>query len=115
MSLISRMRRQRAVWWKAVGLDEFGQPVFDEPVEIACRWESKAMTFIDTEGKEAVSDALVYVDRNMSVKGDRLWRGKLKELEGETDPHKVQDTFPVRHFGTLPNIRATENLLTAYL
>lgn len=122
MSLITRMRRQYAVLWKSNGKDKFGQPKFIEPVEIKCRWEDRVTTFIDPEGKETNSQAVVYVDRDVAPDADFLWEGRLADVPSQ-DPADV-DTFlangsrrpwPVRGYARLPDIRAKETLRTAYL
>lgn len=124
MSLITRMRKQDAVLWVATGKNKFGQFVYDDPVEIKCRWEGKAVSFRDTEGQEVVSQAVVYVDRVVSPDGDILWKGLLAGLpSADVDPNnkdafRTADKEPpyrIRQFATLPNLRATEELLTAYL
>ena len=39
MSIITRMRKQDAVYWAYSGLDEFGQVEVGDPAEIKVRWE----------------------------------------------------------------------------
>lgn len=114
MSLIKRMRRQKAVWWKRSSTtDEYGRYTFDEPVEIDCRWEDRAEEFVNKGGERLVSAAVVYVDRVMEA-GDKL---KLGALESDTSSNPVEETeaFEIQTFSKIPNLRNTETLLTAYL
>ena len=108
------MRQQDAVFWAVkTDTDKFGQPQYEAPVEIKCRWEDKAAKFENTEGEELVSQAIVYVDRDTKP-GGYLWLGLLADLDGETDPHKVGAT-KIRRFDKLPDIRNKNTLLTAFL
>lgn len=117
MSLISRMRKQTAVWWSQAGVDRYGRPTYASPVAIACRWDDVAELFVSDEEERAVSKALVYVDRLVKP-GDVLFKGTIAQLSDQsnlTNPHKQDATFTVRAFRTNPNLRATENLYTAVL
>jgi hypothetical protein len=92
MSLVNRIRRQRAVYWKRVGSNEFGEPVFDYPIEIKVRWEDQAGEFQNARGEIIISKALVYVDRLMFV-GDYL----RKMLDGEDT---IKDKHIILGYGT---------------
>ena len=111
MSLITRMRRQKAVWWERSGVDKFGKPSFEAPCEIDCRWEDTAEEHITPLGEKFVSRSLVYVDRVMSV-GDYLRLGELV-YEVLDNPFDMGDAYEIKNFMKLPNIRNTETLLTA--
>ncbi len=112
MSLISRMRRQKAVLWQAIGKDRFGQLTYNTATEIDCRWEDKTQTFIDAEGQEATSSAIVYVDRELTP-GDLLWKGEQSNLPTGYIASDIGTV--VRRFDILPNLKNTENLLTVTL
>jgi hypothetical protein len=116
MSLITRMRRQKAVYWERTGHDEAGQPTYAAPVEINCRWEDTSVEFMDKEQRRVLSNAKVYVDRVMPL-GSALWRGLLADVHpaSASDPFLNEFAYEVRMFKRLPNIRATEELLTAML
>lgn len=114
MSLIKRMRKQKAVWWKRSLLpDRFGQYSFDPPIEIDCRWEDRAQEFVNPEGQTTVSRSVVYVDRLMVV-GDRLRRGEM-ESDEPVNPMTITNAYEIRRFDRNPDIRAREELLTAFL
>ena len=115
MSLITRMRKQTAVYWaQAAARDDDGQLTFAAPVEIDCRWDDEAQEFIDSEGRKVVSRSIVYVDRVMIV-GDMLYLGTLASLSGETDPRNVATAYKIRGWARNPDIKANEFLLTAKL
>ncbi len=116
MSLISRMRRQTAVLWSQGDLtpDNFGRPQVIAPVEIKCRWEDKREEFISFAGERDMSQSLVYVDRELK-NGDILLLGTLSGVTDPVTPKNNAGAFEVKGFAKLPNIRASEFLLTAYL
>ena len=120
MSIISRMRKQTAVLWPLasgsgeVKYDDYGQPVTEDPVEIECRWEDKNEEFIDSAGTKRLSNALVYVDRDLEP-GDVLMLGDLYDITDLDEPKENDGAFEVRRFDKIPNFRATEFLRTAYL
>jgi hypothetical protein len=113
MSLIKRMRRQRAVYWKRADPNEFGKFAFDDPIEIKCRWESHEGAVRNEKNELIMSKATVYVDREMFL-GDRL---KLGELESGTpdDPSGDPLAMEIQGFEKLPNLRNRETLYTAHL
>lgn len=118
MSIITKMRKQTAVWWGQMGQspDGTGQPVLAAPVEISCRWEDSQKEYIKKDGTNTVSNAVVYVDRDMEV-GDLLRLGPISSLtdltaEGAKNNSSV---FEVAVFEKLPNLKNTENLRTCLL
>jgi len=113
MSIIKKMRKQKAVWWARSSKDRFGRWTFDLPVEIDCRWEDTIQEYLDAQGEKHVSKATVYMDRLVSV-GDRLRRGELV-FDVLEDPMQMTDSYQVASFEQMPNFRATENLLIALL
>ena len=118
MSLITRMRKQRATWWESIGIDNYGQKTYADPVEIWCRWEDVLIEVILANNEKVTAKTTVYVDREMKV-GDYLKYGLLDEETGTGeiygDPTTLTGAFEIIRFEKLPNLRNTEYLLTAYL
>jgi hypothetical protein len=114
MSLISRMRRQDAVYWAPGSNDRFGNPTNSQPVQIKCRWETIITQIVNSEGREVLSHSLVYVDRDVVV-GGILWLGTLEQLTSQSEPFKNQGAAEIIRFDKTPNIRNTETLREAYL
>ena len=115
MSLIVRMRKQKAVLWGNPVADGNGDWTFDQPVEIDCRWEDTQKLFTDKDGKLSVSQAKVYIDRDI-VTGSYLMLGTLVMLPSDaSNPKRINGTYEVRSFSKLPNLKATEFLRTATL
>ncbi len=122
MSIITRMLKQKAVYWALAGVesggedyDEFGQPQYTVPVEVACRWETKTVEFLGPQGTQEISNAVVYVDQDVDV-GGVLMLGELTDIDSSlTVPKQNEETWEIRRFEKLPNFRNTENLRTVYL
>lgn len=111
MSLISRMRRQKAVYWAPVDADGRGQTTFADPVEINCRWEETAVEFVNAQGATDTSQVVAYVDRDVEV-GGRLKSGTVADLASDVDP--TVDGYEIKQFSKNPNFKASEFLRTAY-
>ena len=116
MSVITRMRRQKAVWWAQIpgsSPDAYGNPKLSPPVEIACRWEEIVKEFIGKDGTPQISSAVVYPDRVLTI-GDVLWLGTLASVpypgQARTNPAWKE----VKGFSSTPNFKATQMLYTAY-
>lgn len=121
MSLITKMRKQKAVWWSididasgGVVTDDYGQPVYNSPIEIACRWEDIAEEFIKDKDEKSVSSSVVYVDRDMKA-GDVLLLGELDSGVDENNPLDNDGAMRIQKFSKIPNLKATEYLRSAYL
>ena len=110
MSVISRMRRQKAVYWPPAVEDDYGRPVMGTAVEIDCRWEDEITQFVDAVGPTRMSRSVVYPDMVLAY-GGLVWEGELKNLTSglSTQPqdHGALEIHAVRK---IPNLKATENL-----
>jgi len=127
MSLIVKMRKQNAIYWPPAATDDYGRKAVGTLIELITasninyrvRWEAKAVAFIDKEGTESVSSAVVYVpqlpDGSEIATGGWLWLGDKTGLADEEDPRENVAAYEVQQVEKLPNMKATEFLRTAYL
>jgi len=114
MGIISKMRKGYAVYWAPGPPDNYGKTTYPTaPIEIRCRWDDTVVTFIDGEGEERNSQAVVYVDRELALKGV-LWRGRLVDLSSQS-PMSNDGAWEIHRLDQNPNFKHTETLLTAYL
>jgi hypothetical protein len=124
MSIISKMRRQKAVYWTNPTSDGYGDKDVDLPVEIDCRWEDNAQQVLSSSGEEITSASQVYTDRD-TAPGGFLMLGTLASLTSLGVPvEDVPGAHEIRRFDKLPvlNVRldgldpnADEYLRTAWL
>lgn len=116
MSLITRMRKQKVVYWGGPVKDgRGGYKSFDAPVELSARWERTVLRFIGPDGQEAITNAVAYVGVDLDVEGF-LYLGAESELDPvHEDPQTISGVFQIKQFGKIPNLKATEFLRIAYL
>lgn len=122
MSIITRMRKQKAVWWPLQTIesagddaDNYGQPLVSlDPIEIDVRWEDVSEEFIDETDTVQMSRARVYVDRDVEV-GGILMLGELTDITDANNPKENDNAWEIRRFEKLPNLKNTEFLRTVFL
>ena len=122
MGIITRMLKQTAVYWALEGSEvggdnygNYGQPQYTVPVEIECRWEVVTVEFLDASGTIILSNAVVYVDRDVDV-GGVLMLGELTDIDSSlTTPKQNDETWEIKRFEKLPNLKNSQFLRTVYL
>ncbi len=100
---------QVATYWPPGTPDGVGGFAHGSPVAIACRWENKGVEFRSPDGETQVSDAVVYVDRELKI-GGMLMREDQTGASGSSDPttFAVGDDTPheIRNAFSSPSIDA---------
>jgi hypothetical protein len=94
--------------------DDYGQPLYTDPVELKCRWEEVAKEFIDTKGTVQISRAIVYVESDVEVKG-MLFHGELTDLDSGLSPRNQDGAWEIKRYDKLPHLKYKYMLRTAYL
>jgi hypothetical protein len=111
MSIITKVLRQRCVYWPPLGSDQFGEQRLGRPVELKCRWDDNNEEFISVDGTRLVGKGRVMVSSDVEPLG-YLWLGTLASL-----PSHVATECPaaqqIMQFQKVPNFRATEFVRTA--
>lgn len=104
MSWITKRHNQTAVYWGSPVPGEAGNTTFDLPVEIDVRWEDKSELFIDVEGQETRSQAVVYVGQDVDI-GGWLYLGDEDDLDSShDDPTIIIGARPVKMFRPIPRL-----------
>lgn len=98
---------EKAAYWAPLGRDGSGRPIYGTPVEIDCRWEDTNEQFINAIGEEQMSQAIVYVDRDLELAG-MLRLGK--EVTAPADPALDNDSFEIQKVSDIPNLPADDFL-----
>jgi len=105
-----------ATYWSPGLNDGFGNLDFSGvvPVLINCRWQDKQELFRDANGQEQISQAVVYPDRELAVRG-YLALGDKTEMGMAGDPRTIPTAREVRHVGASPSLANDETLYRVLL
>lgn len=121
-NVLTKQLRQTAVYWGSPSPDGYGGRSFDDPVELSpdndngVRWEQRTILFLDTEGQERVSQAVVYVAQDVDM-GGYLWQGALDDLTTaqKADPLSLDTAREIRRFEKLPSLDGSRFVRKAVL
>lgn len=115
MNLSSKLN-QTAVYWANPINDGQGGRTFDDPVEVAVRWEQKQELFADASGQTVRSMAVVYLAQDVVLDGF-LYLGTLNDISSaeEGDPMTLSNAYAIRNFQSTPNVKATTFLRKVWL
>jgi hypothetical protein len=113
MRIITKVLKQKAVWWSMTGTDSTGAHEFADPVEVSVRWDENMKQFVDSNGVKDVSKAQVMVDRDMKV-GDALMLGTL-DNDITSNPNAHTGAGFVRGWTKTPTLNGKKFVRTCYL
>lgn len=99
---------QTAVYWGNPTEDGYGGLTFDDPMELAVRWEEKTKAITTDDGEEYVSIAEVIVNQDVDKDG-YLYLGSLGDLDsGDLEnPEVIIGSYRIRRFDKIPMIKST--------
>lgn len=94
---LKRNMRQTAVYWAVTSADGRGWFNFATPEEVSCRWENRQEAFVDANGEEHLSIAVVTTTEDVTLNG-LLFLGTLDDLSDaeESDPSTVDNALIIR-------------------
>lgn len=101
MSWIQRNLVQDVTRWSPTGQDGFGNQTWSTPETIKGRWEERTELFVDTNGEEVRSEAVVFLTKDVDT-GDYLYLGDTNT----SDPTTLHDAREVKAFRKIPDLRA---------
>lgn len=96
---------QKAVLWKAIGTDDYGQVLVDDPVEIDVRWITNRREAIDPKGNTVVLDATAVVNCVIPV-GSQMALGRISRWPGtdrNVDDNELMQVMTYREVPDLKN------------
>ncbi len=94
----------------AVTASGFGGFTYTTPAALKGRWEEKSVLFRNPGGVEEVSQAIVYLDTDVAVE-DYLFLG----TSVAADPTLLADTWQVRQFHKIPDLRNLDHERKVFL
>ena len=111
---VRKVLKQKAVYWGVSRFDDSGRPVYEEPVEIDCRWEDISEQYVDSTGHDHMSNSIVMVDRDVTEQGV-LWLGKMEDLESQVNPMENEGAYEIKKKGKLPDRKAKKFFREVFL
>lgn len=93
------MLTQAVTYWAPAGSGPEGT-VFAAPVALLARWEDIQEEFLDIDGAEKMSNAVVFFDQEVQT-GGYLYKG----TSVLTDPNDVDSAWRIRQRVSIPDLR----------
>jgi hypothetical protein len=95
--------KQKCVYWAPDAVaDPNAKPTYSTPpIELKCRWEDRAETVVDKDGRTRTSKSFVMVDRDIKEKG-LLKLGALAAITDINNPLKNGDVWEIKTFNKIP-------------
>ena len=105
--MLANQLKQTAVYWGNPSSDGYGGRTFDDAVEMSVRWQDRQELFVDAQGREQTSRAVVYVATDLIV-GGYLYLVELADISSaeEGDPLAVATAYEIRAISKTPDIGA---------
>jgi hypothetical protein len=128
-SFLKRATPQIAIYWGNPQNDGHGGYTYDDPIEIACRWEGITQIVSDKNGEEVTSRALVFVLQDVEEEG-MLYLGSFDDFYTDSDswfdedssgdysiphPKTIEGAYIIKRFQKTPDIKGRTFLRKAYL
>lgn len=112
----NRKLNQYATYWAPKGLSHSNATLYAAPIEIRCRWEDSQQDMIDANGEKWTSKSAIDTTVPLLNLGI-LWKGRLKDIApgSDVDPLLNPGASAIRSLEDIPNRKATQALITAYL
>jgi len=117
IDFIESVAVQTAVYWGNPVDDGYGGMIYDDPVEIFCRWEGSTKLITDAKGNQIVCVAEVMVTQELDIDGI-LYLGTIDDLGPDRDdaPETISDTHRIKQFMKTPLFQSTDEfIMIAYL
>lgn len=111
-TLMAKRCTQTCVYWGNPTENGEGGYTFDEPVELACRWEDIQQVVRDDRGNTITSRAVVYLLQDVDEQG-MLFFGTLDDIDSDNydTPKNVDGAFYIMRFSKTPTLDPTPEFL----
>jgi hypothetical protein len=105
LGMIKRNLRQTAVYWGNPVNNGRGSFTFDEPIEIACRWENKNEVYSSKDNSQLISSAIVYTQNELTTEG-YLMLGALTDLDSsnEDSPKSIDGAYLIKKIDKISSL-----------
>jgi len=97
-------RHDDAILWDVTGVDAYGEPLRDDPVELKVRWENNRSEMLDANGQSITVDATAVVAQDVTV-GALMWQGLLDDWYGTGSSGSDNGLCQVVAFSKIPDLK----------
>jgi hypothetical protein len=103
---------QTAVYWGNPTPDGYGKMVYDDPIEISCRWTDTTRVINSANGDQIVCRAEVMVTQDLDYQG-MLYLGSLDDLDSDeaVNPTLIPTAYEIKRFDKVPMIFETNEFV----
>ena len=112
MTWYTRNLRDNAVYWGRPVKDAWGDQVYPSPAAVKCHWKEVAYEYLNAQGANAVSKAVVFVDREINADGFLL-HGVLSPAI--LSPRAYPSAARIQYVEKQPTLRQDVTAYVAYL
>ena len=99
---------QTGVYWAFSSAGGYGGHTYVAADEISLRWQDKQQLFIDQNGEQKLSSAIVWLNQDVTI-GGYLYLGAESTLDSSHDnPEIISGAKRIEAFSKIPNVAGTE-------
>jgi hypothetical protein len=114
MRLLKTMRKDDAVYWAPVGIDDSSNPTWAAPIDLKVRWEDSDQVIQTAKGEQVTSSAMVFVGQDVKL-GGVLWQGTVAALTDSANPFNNEGAGEILKFDKVPTFKGDDFERVAYL
>jgi hypothetical protein len=107
-------RKQNAVYWAPLAANGMGRVTFDDPVDVAVRWENKNEIFVNAQGQEERSLSIAYPASAVALNG-YMWLGEVSDLPSDDSPRGVSGAVQIKSVYDCPSVNGRSSLSKVWL
>ena len=97
----------KAIYWKFDGVDRFGDPKFEGPIEISVKWEDERRLISDSDGQERFTKSIVWYDPTAEIPENSFLARPVNLTPGQEtmeDPRKIPNAYQVRQANSIGSV-----------
>jgi len=116
-SFLNRITRQTAVYWGNPKSDGFGGLVYDDGIEIKCRWEDVHEIVKNANAKtakEVIAKGKIITIQDVKEEG-YLYLGNLSDLDSDPAPKNTEESHQIINVKKIPIVNKTNEFIREVL
>lgn len=115
MRILSKMRKQTAVYWAPLAPDPYGQPTYADPIELRVRWDDTQEEIVTTDGtRTTATRSTVYLGQDIVLDGLLMLGDISSVVDGDVRANNPTAKV-IRSFANIKTLKADDSLRVATL